>query len=145
MYKAKQTFLSKDGRIITFGTKVNSVAGYPVKSSKSLRRKPKMRMTQLKLVVVELVKQPNKTEKEVSTEYMFAAKKEKLSQARLDNFSMQGMARTYRFKVFNIGNLADLDFSYFIDETGKKYTIKTFNENLDDNTWTVEGEVSNGI
>ncbi|WP_143467365.1 hypothetical protein [Lactococcus fujiensis] len=104
-----------------------------------------MRMTQLKLVVVELVKQPNKTEKEVSTEYMFAAKKEKLSQARLDNFSMQGMARTYRFKVFNIGNLADLDFSYFIDETGKKYTIKTFNENLDDNTWTVEGEVSNGI
>ncbi|PCR98864.1 hypothetical protein RT41_GL000648 [Lactococcus fujiensis JCM 16395] len=41
MYKAKQTFLSKDGRIITFGTKVNSVAGYPVKFFEKLEEETK--------------------------------------------------------------------------------------------------------
>lgn len=104
-----------------------------------------MRTTQLKLASLVLEKQPNKTEKEIEKTYLVAAKKERISQSRLDNFSMQGLSRTYRYTIYNLGELADFDFTYFYDEKGKKYLVQSLQESLNRNEWTIEGVLANGI
>lgn len=104
-----------------------------------------MRLTQLTLQSEKLVKKPNKTEEVQLVEFSFLAKKERIYQSRVDEYSMQGLQHVNRYVLYNLGELADEIFSYFVDEKGKRYKILSFTENTNNNEWTVEGVVADGI
>ncbi|MGL5895735.1 MAG: hypothetical protein ACRCZN_01960 [Lactococcus lactis] len=104
-----------------------------------------MRLTQLILQSEKTVKKPNKTESIELEEHSVLAKKERIYQSRLDDYSMQGLQHVNRYIVYNLGELSDKIFSYFIDEKGKRYRILTLTENTNNNEWTIEGVVADGI
>ena len=84
----------------------------------------------IELAVTE--KKPNGAEKQVIKPIDLPVKKERITQNRLDEFSMQGLKKVSRYSLNNIGEYEDAIFDYFTDEKGN--TIVT--ELDDDKNWS---------
>lgn len=104
-----------------------------------------MIFTQIKLEVQTVEKKPNGAENPKTTFIDLAAKKERISQARLDEFSMQGLSKTYRFRLYAIGEFEDLIFQYFYDEKGTKYARTMWERDPKTQEMILEGVAANGI
>lgn len=104
-----------------------------------------MILTQVTLEVQETVKKPNGAEDNRLVLYEFPAEKQRVSQTRLDNFSMVGLAKRDRWTLYNLGELEDLVFQFFYDEKGTKYNTTTWERDPNNNNMTLEGVVANGI
>lgn len=105
-----------------------------------------MILTQVTLLVKEVKKKPNGAESTIETPYLLPAKKERIYQSRLDEFSMQGLGKQNRYILDSIGEYENsLDFEYFLDENNEKFKVTTWTRNPKNNEMTLEGVVSNGI
>lgn len=104
-----------------------------------------MIFTQVTLEVQETVKKPNGAEDNIKVPYPLPALKQRINQSRLDVFSMNGLAKTNRYELENIGELEKLIFEYFYDENGTKYKTTVWERNPKNNKMTLEGVVANGI
>lgn len=105
-----------------------------------------MILTQVTLLVKETIKKPNGAESTIETPYLLPAKKERIYQSRLDEFSMQGLGKQNRYILDSIGEYENsLDFEYFLDENSEKFKVTTWTRNPKNNEMTLEGVVSNGI
>ena len=104
-----------------------------------------MIFTQIKLEVQTTGKKPNGAEKNTKTYIDLPAKKEKISQRRIDEYSMQGLNKTARFRLYAIGEYEELIFQYFYDIKGTKYLTTMFERDPKTQEMILEGEVANGI
>lgn len=100
------------------------------------------------LVTIELEKiekKPSGAEKKIITEVSLPAKKEKISQIRLDEFSMQGLKKVVRYSLTNIGGYEDEIFDFFKDEKGYRFKRTLWERDPKTNKITLEGVSANGI
>ena len=105
-----------------------------------------MILTQVTLLVKTTITKPNGAKEDVEQPITLQATKEKISQIRLDEFSMQGLGKRNRFALDSIGEYeTDLRFEYFLDERNEKYKVTTWERNPKNNKMTLEGVVANGI
>lgn len=104
-----------------------------------------MIFTQVTLLIETTVKKPNGAEKATTQPIVLPAKSERVSQTRIDEFSMQGLTKRYRWTLDNIGELEYLNFMYFLDEKGTKYKTTTWERNVKNDNVVLEGIVANGI
>lgn len=104
-----------------------------------------MILTQVTLEVQETVKKPNGAEENKKVLYTLPAEKQRISQSRLDEFSMLGLAKRDRWILYNLGELEDLVFQFFYDEKGVKYNTSVWERDPYNNNMTLEGVVANGI
>lgn len=104
-----------------------------------------MILTQVTLEVQETVKKPNGAEQNTLVNYTLPAEKQRISQSRLDEFSMVGLAKRNRWVLYNLGELEDLVFQFFYDEKGTKYNTSMWERDPNNNNMTLEGAVANGI
>lgn len=104
-----------------------------------------MILTQVSLEVQKTVKKPNGAEQNTKILYDLPAEKQRISQTRLDNFSMVGLAKRDRWVLYNLGELEDLVFQFFYDEKGNKYNTTTWERDPKTNNMTLEGVVANGL
>lgn len=104
-----------------------------------------MILTQVTLEVQETVKKPNGAEENKKVNYTLPAEKQRISQSRLDEFSMLGLAKRDRWILYNLGELEDLIFQFFYDEKGVKYNTSVWERDPYNNNMTLEGVVANGI
>lgn len=104
-----------------------------------------MILTQVTLEVQETVKKPNGAEQNTLVNYTLPAEKQRISQSRLDEFSMVGLAKRNRWVLYNLGELEDLVFQFFYDEKGTKYNTSMWERDPNNNNMTLEGVVANGI
>lgn len=104
-----------------------------------------MILTQVTLEVQETVKKPNGAEHNALVNYTLPAEKQRISQSRLDEFSMVGLAKRNRWVLYNLGELEDLVFQFFYDEKGTKYNTSMWERDPNNNNMTLEGVVANGI
>ena len=73
------------------------------------------------------------------------AVKQRISQLRLDEFSMKGLGKNVRYELNGIGEMEDLIFNYFLDEKGNTFKRTTWERDPKNNKIILEGVVSNGI
>lgn len=104
-----------------------------------------MILTQVTLEVQKTVKKPNGAEHQTLVNYTLPAEKQRISQSRLDEFSMVGLAKRNRWVLYNLGELEDLVFQFFYDEKGTKYNTSMWERDPNNNNMTLEGIVANGI
>lgn len=105
-----------------------------------------MILTQVTLLVKTTITKSNGAKEDVEQPIILPATKEKISQVRLDEFSMQGLGKRNRFALDSIGEYeTDLRFEYFLDERNEKYKVTTWERNPKNNKMTLEGVVANGI
>lgn len=104
-----------------------------------------MIFTQVTLEVQETVKKDNGAEANISVPYPLPALKQRITQDRLDAFSMQGLSKSYRYELENIGELENLIFEYFYDENNTKYKTTVWERNPKNNKMILEGVVANGL
>ena len=104
-----------------------------------------MIFTQVTLEIQTTVKKPNGAEQNTVQKITLPATKERISQRRLDEFSMAGLSRSYRYRLNNIGEYEDLIFQFFYDEKGIKYNRTVWERDPKTNEIVLEGEVANGI
>ena len=77
-----------------------------------------MIFSQVTLQVETTVKKKNGAEANVIKPIVLPAVKQKISQLRLDEFSMIGLGKNVRYELNGIGEMEDLIFNYFLDEKG---------------------------
>ena len=104
-----------------------------------------MIFTQVTLEVQITVKKPNGAEKNTLKKYPLPAMRQKITQSRIDMNSMQGLGKNYRFLLDNIGELEDLEFQFFYDEKGTKFTTTMWERDPKSNKMILEGVKANGI
>lgn len=104
-----------------------------------------MIFTQVTLEISEKVKKPNGAENSVIKYVILPAKKERISQNRLDEFSMQGLKKVVRLSLNNVGEYEFKIFDYFTDERGTRYKRTVWERDTQSNKIILEGEVANGI
>ena len=104
-----------------------------------------MIFSQVTLQVETTVKKKNGAEANVIKPIVLPAVKQKISQLRLDEFSMIGLGKNIRFELNGIGEMEDLIFNYFLDEKGNIFKRTTWDRNPKNNKVILEGVVSNGI
>mgnify|MGYP000222793087 FL=1 len=73
------------------------------------------------------------------------AKQERISQTRLDEFSMQGLKKVVRYSLNNIGDYEHEIFDYFRDDRGTRYKRTVWERDTKTNKIILEGVVANGI
>ena len=104
-----------------------------------------MIFSQVTLQVETTVKKKNGAEANVIKPIVLPAVKQKISQLRLDEFSMIGLGKNIRFELNGIGEMEDLIFNYFLDEKGNIFKRTTWERNPKNNKIILEGVVSNGL
>jgi len=75
-----------------------------------------MIFSQVTLQVETTVKKKNGAEANVIKPIVLPAVKQRISQTRLDEFSMIGLGKNVRYELNGIGEMEDLIFNYFLDE-----------------------------
>ena len=83
-----------------------------------------MIFSQVTLQVETTVKKKNGAEDNVIKPITLPAVKQRISQLRLDEFSMIGLGKNVRYELNGIGEMEDLIFNYFLDEKGKQQVEK---------------------
>lgn len=104
-----------------------------------------MIFTQVSIEIQKIVKKPNGAEKNTVELVTFMAKQERISQTRLDEFSMQGLKKVVRYALNNIGDYEFEIFDYFQDEHGIRYKRTVWERDVKTNKIILEGVVANGI
>ena len=104
-----------------------------------------MIFSQVTLQVETTVKKKNGAEANVIKPIVLPAVKQRISQSRLDEFSMVGLGKNVRYELNGIGEMEDLIFNYFLDEKGETFKRTTWERNPKNNKMILEGVVSNGI
>ncbi|WP_346349553.1 hypothetical protein [Lactococcus formosensis] len=104
-----------------------------------------MIFTQVILEITKTEKKPNGAEKQVIKPVALPAKKERITQNRLDEFSMQGLKKVSRYSLNNVGEYEDEIFDYFTDEKGNRYKRTLWERDPKTNKIILEGEVANSI
>ena len=85
-----------------------------------------MIFSQVTLQVETTVKKKNGAEANVIKPIVLPAVKQRISQLRLDEFSMIGLGKNVRYELNGIGEMEDLVFKYFLDEKGNTFKRKTW-------------------
>ena len=104
-----------------------------------------MIFTQVSIELQKTVKKPNGAEKSTVELVTLQAKQERISQTRLDEFSMQGLKKVVRYSLNNIGDYEFEIFDYFRDERGTRYKRTVWERDTKTNKIILEGVVANGI
>ena len=104
-----------------------------------------MIFSQVTLQVETTVKKKNGAEVYGIKPIVLPAVKQRISQLRLDEFSMIGLGKNVRYELNVIGEIEDLIFNYFLDEKGVTFKRTTWERNPKNNQVILEGVVSNGI
>ena len=104
-----------------------------------------MIFTQVNLELQKTIKKPNGAEKSTVELVTLQAKQERISQTRLDEFSMQGLKKVVRYSLNNIGDYEHEIFDYFQDERGTRYKRTVWERDTKTNRVVLEGVVANGI
>lgn len=104
-----------------------------------------MIFTQVSIELQKTVKKPSGAEKSTVELVTLQAKQERISQTRLDEFSMQGLKKVVRYSLNNIGYYEHEIFDYFQDERGTRYKRTVWERDTKTNKIILEGTVANGI
>lgn len=104
-----------------------------------------MIFTQVTLLAETKVKKANGAERSEVVEWVLPAKRERVIQSRIDENSMQGLSKNYRFRLDNIGELENLIFQYFLDENGVRMTTTTWERDIKNNELILEGRKANDL
>lgn len=104
-----------------------------------------MIFSQVSIEIDKVIKKPSGAEKRTVELVTFQAKKERISQNRLDEFSMQGLKKVVRYSLNNIGDYEFKIFDFFQDEKGTRYKRTVWERDTKSNKIILEGEVANGI
>ena len=104
-----------------------------------------MIFTQVSIELQKTIKKPNGAEKSTVELVTLQAKQERISQTRLDEFSMQGLKKVVRYSLNNIGDYEHEIFDYFQDERGTRYKRTIWERDTKTNKIILEGVVANGI
>ena len=104
-----------------------------------------MIFTQVNLELQKTVKKKTGAEKNTVELVTLQAKQERISQTRLDEFSMQGLKKVVRYSLNNIGDYEFEIFDYFRDERGTRYKRTVWERDTKTNKIILEGVVANGI
>ena len=104
-----------------------------------------MIFTQVNLELQKTIKKANGAEKSTVELVELMAKQERISQTRLDEFSMQGLKKVVRYSLNNIGDYEFEIFDYFRDERGIRYKRTVWERDTKTNKIILEGVVANGI
>lgn len=98
-----------------------------------------MIFTQVTLQVETTVKKPNGAEENTFTDYPLPAMRDKIVQSRIDENSMQGLGKVYRWQLDNIGEIEFLTFQFFLDEYGTQFTRTMWERDIKSNKMILEG------
>jgi hypothetical protein len=104
-----------------------------------------MIFTQVSIELQKTVKKKTGAEKNTVELITLMAKQERISQTRLDEFSMQGLKKVVRYSLNNIGDYEFVIFDYFLDERGTRYKRTVWERDTKTNRVVLEGVVANGI
>ena len=104
-----------------------------------------MIFTQVSIELQQTVKKKNGAEKNKVELVTLMAKQERISQTRLDEFSMQGLKKVVRYSLNNIGDYEFVIFDYFLDDRGTRYKRTVWERDTKTNRVVLEGVVANGI
>lgn len=104
-----------------------------------------MIFTEVKLEIRTLVKKPNGAEKEEVTLIPLPAEQVRVSQSRIDEASMVGLSKRYRYELRNVGEYEDEIFMFFYDAKGNKLKTTTWERDHKSNKMILEGVAANGI
>lgn len=104
-----------------------------------------MIFTQVNLELQKTVKKKTGAEKNTVELITLMAKQERISQTRLDEFSMQGLKKVVRYSLNNIGDYEFVIFDYFLDERGTRYKRTVWERDTKTNRVVLEGVVANGV
>ena len=89
-----------------------------------------MIFSQVTLQVETTVKKKNGAEANVIKPIVLPAVKQRISQLRLDEFSMIGLGKNIRYELNGIGEMEDLIFNYFLGEKAKLSSVQHGKETL---------------
>ena len=104
-----------------------------------------MIFTQVSIELQKTVKKKTGAEKNTIELVALMAKQERISQTRLDEFSMQGLKKVVRYSLNNIGDYEFVIFDYFLDDRGTRYKRTVWERDTKTNRIILEGVVANGI
>ena len=104
-----------------------------------------MIFTQVSIELQKTVKKKTGAEKNTVELVILQAKQERISQTRLDEFSMQGLKKVVRYSLNNIGDYEFVIFDYFLDDRGTRYKRTVWERDTKTNRVVLEGVVANGI
>lgn len=104
-----------------------------------------MIFTQVSIELQKTIKKASGAEKSTVELVTLQAKQERISQTRLDEFSMQGLKKVVRYSLNNIGGYEHEIFDYFRDERGTRYKRTVWERDTKTNKIILEGTVANGI
>ena len=104
-----------------------------------------MIFTQVNLELQKTIKKKTGAEKNTIELVTLMAKQERISQTRLDEFSMQGLQKVVRYSLNNIGDYEHEIFDYFLDDRGTRYKRTVLERDTKTNRVVLEGVVANGI
>ena len=104
-----------------------------------------MIFTQVSIELQKTIKKASGAEKSKVELVTLMAKQERISQTRLDEFSMQGLKKVVRYSLNNIGDYEHEIFDYFQDERGTRYKRTVWERDTKTNRIILEGVVANGI
>ena len=104
-----------------------------------------MIFTQVNLELQKIIKKKTGAEKNTIELVTLMAKQERISQTRLDEFSMQGLKKVVRYSLNNIGDYEFEILDYFQDDRGTKYKRTVWERDTKTNKIILEGTAANGI
>lgn len=104
-----------------------------------------MIFTQVELEITQRIKKPNGAEVEQPLRVPLPAEKVRVAQNRMDQFSMQGLNKRYRYELRNVGEYEDAIFMFFYDEKGNKLKTEMWERDPRNNKMILEGVAANGI
>ena len=104
-----------------------------------------MIFTQVSIELQKTIKKKTGAEKNTVELVTLQAKQERISQTRLDEFSMQGLKKVVRYSLNNIGDYEFVIFDYFLDDRGTRYKRTVWERDTKTNRVVLEGVVANGI
>ncbi len=104
-----------------------------------------MIFTQVSIELQKTIKKKTGAEKNTVELITLMAKQERISQTRLDEFSMQGLKKVVRYSLNNIGDYEFVIFDYFLDERGTRYKRTVWERDTKTNRVVLEGVVANGV
>jgi hypothetical protein len=96
-------------------------------------------MEALTLILEVITKNDDLTESKTEERHDVFGKSERIYQSRIDMAVMQGLGNQKRYTVYGLGELKKKHFSYFKTQDGEYYRISTFQENIGEDSWTLEG------
>ena len=104
-----------------------------------------MIFTQVSIELQKTIKKKTGAEKNTVELVTLMAKQERISQTRLDEFSMQVLKKVVRYSLNNIGDYEFVIFDYFLDDRGTRYKRTVWERDTNKNRIIIEGVVANGI